>query len=155
MSNPNLYTIFSPKGERFEVTKLNQNDLLQHNGWSLSPNGAKAEGRDPVETPKTDADINHPAPTKPLPPIVAPDPTGHREDVTPDPVVPNPPIVAPDPTGHREPDTAAEITARYAALDKAEVIALLMKEFNFDADGRMSLPKLVAKAVELELAATK
>jgi hypothetical protein len=135
MSNP--VKVYSPAGEMFEVTRLNAHDLVTHAGWSYN-NVAAATPAPP------------PAPVQPVAPTPAAAPATPEEPV--DGVQAEAEAEAPAALTDEAFDEEAA-AARYAALDKPAMLALLQEEFSFDADGRTSLPKLVAKAVELEKAA--
>lgn len=36
MSNPNTITVYDPKGQAFEMSKINARDLVEHMGWTFS-----------------------------------------------------------------------------------------------------------------------
>jgi hypothetical protein len=144
-----LYTIYSPQGEMFEVTRLNYLDLTSHAGWSNTPPSTSVAAIVAAETPQEPAaapqapEATAEAPQAPEAAPAAPEaaPADETTEETSE-------ETAEKPAFDRE---AAE--ARYAALSKDDMRHLLKDQFGFDADGRTSLPKLVAKAVELEEAA--
>jgi len=90
MSNPNTTTVYDPKGDAFEMSKMNARDLVEHAGWTFTkptiiekvvqvpaePAAVEPAAEDaPVENEGTEDD----AEDAPKPPVTAED-FAHLED---------------------------------------------------------------------------
>ncbi|MEQ6333009.1 hypothetical protein [Sphingobium sp. MK2] len=118
-----LYTIFSPTGEKFEVSLANFRDLSTEPGWSVSPIAIAA------------ATVNEPVITE-----------------TSDETVTDEPVTETDETTTEETAPKARVTVEdFADLtDKADVAAYISTAFpDAKIDGRANRDKLVAQAIEL------
>ena len=128
----NLYTVFSPQGERFEVTRLNFHDLITHAGWSQSaPTGAQAPAS-VVEDDQT-ADYDDPA-------------TEADETVV--------EVAETEETAGEDGDDAPKVRATeedFADLEnKADVAAYIRATYpDAEFDGRLNRGKLVEFAIDL------
>lgn len=119
----NLLTIYSPKGEKFEVTKLNFHDLKTHYGWSPTPPSAStaAVAAATVEPVKKSEEA----------PVVE---TTAEEPVT----------------SEVTETAAAEVPEETPVDEKTALIEELKQRFDYDADKRLSVAKLKMKLAEFE-----
>lgn len=69
MSNPNLFIVYSPEGEKFETSRANARDLTTHAGWSYSPPAASIAActvppvkEEPKPAPQVETKTETPAP---------------------------------------------------------------------------------------------
>lgn len=151
MADANLFVIYSPLGEKFEVTQPNYRDLKTHLGWTDTPPhpdtvkayvAKRAAAGDPVEVP---ASVSTPtvAP-EPAPPPPAPETPAPFVDETPEAV---------DEEGEEEgeDDEAPKLlttAADFADMEREDVRAYIENVLQIDVDGRKGRDALVAIAIE-------
>jgi len=125
-----LYVIYSPKGEKFEVTRLNFLDLQKSKGWTVEPKAETAIAAAEIAT-KTVVD--------PAPVVPAPEPVETPKTVE-----------APAPVADEAPKVRATVEDFADLESKAEVFEYIEKTFPGNKiDGRANREKLVALAIDL------
>lgn len=130
----NLFIVYSPKGEKFEVTRPNYNDLMKVAGWSNTASLAVAAATvepAPAPAPETPAET----PQEPAAPVEAPEAPETSETA---PEAPKPRLTVED----------------FADLaDKDAVKAYIVETFpEAKIDGRANRDKLIALAIDLAAA---
>jgi hypothetical protein len=137
MSNPNIVTVFSPDGDRFEMSRINARDLVNHRGWSMSPLTVPPTKAETKEETNAEADT-----------------TGEADDVEGEGAEGSTGGEASDPeqedvlTTSDAPYTTEE---QFAELtEREDVVAYLAKHFpDFEPHHRSRRDGLVTKAIEL------
>ncbi len=135
-----LHTIYSPQGEKFEVSKPNFDDLRRHYGWSNTPPDTSAAAIAAATKDNSHGEkANAAGATRAAEPTPVPAEAGSAEQGGTE-------------AGEGREEGAAEAEVN-PADEKAALIAELKDRFNFDADKRWNVTKLTAKRDELAAAA--
>lgn len=131
----NLVTIYSPKGEKHEVSKPNFIDLSRHYGWT---------GHPPIVAKKADEDetLNATAAITPVASVELPNADAGITD--------EPEDVGNAIRTESESDSSGTDGVLTGAEEKSNLIAELKARFDYDADKRLSFSKLMAKFEDLQ-----